>query len=357
MTITSKKVGKYKVYPFYTVDFQHDWMANTAKGYPIKLPHPISQAEVTWDTSERYFQACKYPKHQAWIDAMQSYKGPLSKFPSFAQDKAQELGLPPLDEQWHGTNRQMNGRKHEVMRKVIRAKTTQHSDLIAQLLETEADSVIVEAAPNDKCWGDGSNGDGTNHLGIIWMEERNHRLQEKKQPVIIQNPEEYYKRFQAERKQILGGKALELIPKQSKIYPSPIEHSPTTFQPSANKTAEQRVTKALSDNGFGKANIQFIGHFAGNRVINFVAIVFKQKSDAEKFKNFAKTSIYDNDVMRWGNSEGFAVLVKDNAVFNSLGVGRHGFRNPHSMFDALLYDANQSYNANQTHSSTSYNKL
>lgn len=63
--------------------------------------------------------------------------------------------------------------KDDVMRKVVRAKFTQHEDLKQKLLET-GDAILEEGNTwNDKYWGvDATTREGKNMLGKILMEIR-----------------------------------------------------------------------------------------------------------------------------------------------------------------------------------------
>ena len=57
------------------------------------------------------------------------------------------------------------------MRRVLRAKFTQHDDLRALLLTTGG-AAIVENAPGDFYWGCGRDGTGKNRLCVLLMELR-----------------------------------------------------------------------------------------------------------------------------------------------------------------------------------------
>jgi ribA/ribD-fused uncharacterized protein len=57
------------------------------------------------------------------------------------------------------------------MREAVRAKFTQHPELLALLLAT-GDAHLVEHTANDSYWGDGGDGSGNNMLGRILMQLR-----------------------------------------------------------------------------------------------------------------------------------------------------------------------------------------
>lgn len=57
------------------------------------------------------------------------------------------------------------------MRKAVYAKFSQNNELKDILLKTSSED-IIENTSNDYYWGCGTNGSGTNMLGIILMEIR-----------------------------------------------------------------------------------------------------------------------------------------------------------------------------------------
>ena len=66
---------------------------------------------------------------------------------------------------------QWKDKKLQVMEEIIRCKLRQHSYIRDKLLETR-NKYIVETNDNDKFWGWGSDHNGHNHLGKIWMKLR-----------------------------------------------------------------------------------------------------------------------------------------------------------------------------------------
>ena len=111
----------------------------------------------TWPTSEHYFQAQKF------LDEALQEKVRLAKAPRIAADMGRDRSNP-LRPDWESV-------KDDVMRKVVRAKFSQHEDLKKLLLDT-CDAEIVEHTSNDSYWGDGGDGSGRNMLGRILMEVR-----------------------------------------------------------------------------------------------------------------------------------------------------------------------------------------
>lgn len=118
----------------------------------------------TWPTSEHYFQAQKF------LDEALREKIRLAKTPRIAANMGRDRSNP-LRRDWESV-------KDDVMRKVVRAKFTQHEELKKLLLET-GDAVIVEHTANDSYWGDGGDGSGKNMLGRILMQVRDELAAEK----------------------------------------------------------------------------------------------------------------------------------------------------------------------------------
>ena len=110
-----------------------------------------------WPTSEHYFQAQKF------LDEALQEKVRLARTPRAAADMGRDRSNP-LRADWETV-------KDDVMRKVVRAKFTQHAELKKLLLDT-GDAIIVEHTVNDAYWGDGGDGSGKNMLGRILMEIR-----------------------------------------------------------------------------------------------------------------------------------------------------------------------------------------
>lgn len=61
--------------------------------------------------------------------------------------------------------------KLKVMEEIVRAKLAQHPFIRECLLET-GDRVIIEDSPKDSFWGRGTDWQGHNHLGRLWMKLR-----------------------------------------------------------------------------------------------------------------------------------------------------------------------------------------
>ncbi len=110
-----------------------------------------------WMTSEHYFQAQKFCGTE-YEEIIRLLDNPM---------KAAEMGRNrslPLREDWEQV-------KDDVMRKAVYAKFSQNNELKDILLKTGSED-IIENTSNDYYWGCGTNGSGTNMLGIILMEIR-----------------------------------------------------------------------------------------------------------------------------------------------------------------------------------------
>jgi len=119
--------------------------------------HSFEIEGTPWQTVEHFFQAMKFPDtpHE---DAIRIAPAPMI---------AKQMGndhARPLRPDWDAV-------KDDVMRRAVRAKFEQHSDIRAVLLGT-GDEELIEDAPDDYYWGCGIEGTGKNMLGKILMEVR-----------------------------------------------------------------------------------------------------------------------------------------------------------------------------------------
>lgn len=141
------------------------WLSNM---YPCE----IDFAGKKWRTTEALFQALRF-KDEAIQELIRAEKSPMS-----AKDimRANEKDI---------TTEKYSQKDVNNMRLCIRLKTSQHPELIKDLLNT-GDAFIVEDVTKrgDKgsnlFWGAmlvGEEWVGTNTLGNIWMEERKYHLE------------------------------------------------------------------------------------------------------------------------------------------------------------------------------------
>jgi ribA/ribD-fused uncharacterized protein len=120
-------------------------------------PSEITLKGKTWPTTEHYFHAMKFegtPQEEVIRNAETSHE-------SAQLGRSREY---PMRSDWESI-------KYEIMKESVRAKFTQHSDLRDILLATN-NRHIVEHTDQDRCWGDGGDGSGTNWLGKVLMEVR-----------------------------------------------------------------------------------------------------------------------------------------------------------------------------------------
>ncbi len=116
--------------------------------------------------AEAAYQAAKFSPNQATMKRFQYLDGEGAF--RLGQQLTQAWN-PQQQSQWQRVN-------VGVMRDVVQAKFAQNPDLKANLLAT-GNAYLVEHIPSsrrkpDAFWGDGSNGNGANHLGRILMDTR-----------------------------------------------------------------------------------------------------------------------------------------------------------------------------------------
>lgn len=116
--------------------------------------HEVEYLGVRYKTAEHAYQVAKFQ------EATQRER--IAQAPSafLAREYGQDL-----------VGRVADFDKVGVMKAIMRAKLEQHVDVRAALLET-GDADIRKNHPEDDYWGTGSDGDGQNVMGKIWMELR-----------------------------------------------------------------------------------------------------------------------------------------------------------------------------------------
>jgi hypothetical protein len=144
------------VIQFYRVSDEYGEFSNFA-AIPIKL-----QGKV-WPTSEHYFQAQKFAG-TGHAEAIRKTRSPMIAA-RMGRDRKK-----PLRRDWEAV-------KDNIMREAVRAKFTQHPELLKLLLAT-GDALLVEHTTNDSYWGDGGDGSGKNMLGQILMQVRDELRQD-----------------------------------------------------------------------------------------------------------------------------------------------------------------------------------
>lgn len=111
-----------------------------------------------FDTSEAAYQWEKFPR---FPDVQRAIRTAPSAHVAF---KLAEQFKSDRREDWDAV-------KIGIMRRILRAKVEQHEYVRRKLLQT-GDRQLVEDSWRDCFWGWGSNKDGQNMLGRLWMEIR-----------------------------------------------------------------------------------------------------------------------------------------------------------------------------------------
>ena len=120
---------------------------------------PIDLDGKTWPTTEHYFQAQKFIG-TSYPEVIRNFDRPRQAF---------DLSRDPAVSRWRRSD--WEEIKIAIMKKALLAKFTQHKRLRQMLLNT-GDNMLIEHTPYDKFWGDGGDGSGQNHLGMLLMEIR-----------------------------------------------------------------------------------------------------------------------------------------------------------------------------------------
>jgi ribA/ribD-fused uncharacterized protein len=143
-----------EVIHFYSVRDEYGCFSNFA-------PYPVRMDGKPWPTSEHWFQAQKFAGTAAEAEMMERIRDQRSPMIAARLGRSRRR---PIRANWHSV-------RDEMMRRVVRAKFTQHADIRAVLLDT-GDATLVEHTENDDYWGDGGDGSGRNMLGRILMQVR-----------------------------------------------------------------------------------------------------------------------------------------------------------------------------------------
>lgn len=148
---------------FFTTRGPYGSFSNFAK-------YPITIFGKFWPTSEHFYQAMKFDGvNYEYVEVIRTAKS--------AWDAATlgRVTTIKMREDWD--QYAMSGllTKDKVMLTALRAKFNQHAGIREILLSTGA-ARIVEQTTTDMYWGEGSNGQGKNMLGILLMQLRTELL-------------------------------------------------------------------------------------------------------------------------------------------------------------------------------------
>jgi ribA/ribD-fused uncharacterized protein len=142
---------------FYEQEF---YVLSNFSSFQVQMPGGMVGAHMTFNTSEEAYHFEKFPgaQCQGVRFALISAKSAHDAF-KIAQEY-KHLRRPDWDEV-----------KLDIMRIILRAKVAQHEYVRRKLLETGS-RTLIENSWRDDYWGWGSNKDGQNMLGKLWMEIR-----------------------------------------------------------------------------------------------------------------------------------------------------------------------------------------
>ena len=118
----------------------------------------ITVDEKVWKTVEHYFQHEKFPG-----DIELQTKICCAKTPAVAK-RLGRTRSSHFQTDW-------NTKRNDVMEKGVRAKFTQHPELLTKLKST-GDAWLIEKSTTDDYWGSGRSGCGLNKMGHILMKLR-----------------------------------------------------------------------------------------------------------------------------------------------------------------------------------------
>lgn len=120
---------------------------------------PITINGLSYPTCEHYFQAMKFANtNKKYAEEIRKSETPL---------KAKKMGGSrafPIEKAW-------NEKRDDVMRTALFVKALQNPEFKEELLAT-GEAEIIEAAPRDYYWGEGTKKTGKNMLGKLLMELR-----------------------------------------------------------------------------------------------------------------------------------------------------------------------------------------
>jgi ribA/ribD-fused uncharacterized protein len=129
-------------------------------------PHPIKADGVVWRTAEALFQALRFDNDEIREQIRQA-KSPMSAKMVATRNRSQMVVTP------------RSAQDVANMNAVLRLKTEQHPDLLADLVRTGRRMIVEDCTSrkrgNALFWGAAWNGRewvGENRLGQLWMELR-----------------------------------------------------------------------------------------------------------------------------------------------------------------------------------------
>ena len=145
-------------------DIKFYGIKNKFKEFSNFYPAIIKISGKEWPTTEHYFQAMKF------VDSNTRDMIRTLANPSDARKKGRSKKLLLRDD-WETS-------RDDIMRKALKAKFTQHTDLKKLLLSTYPHN-LIEHTKSDSYWADGGDGSGKNMLGVLLMELRDKFIQDR----------------------------------------------------------------------------------------------------------------------------------------------------------------------------------
>lgn len=158
------------IIPFTSVRKPFGWCSNMSH-------HPIEHLGKTWRTSEHLFQALRFAEDSPVREMIRKEKSPM-KAKEIAKARTEMMSVEMMSEE-----------DLDNMRLCIRLKAEQHKDLLEELLESKSARIIEDVTKrgsqgNNLFWGAwlvGTEWQGKNMLGELWMELREIKKKEHEQ--------------------------------------------------------------------------------------------------------------------------------------------------------------------------------
>ncbi|MGD9592096.1 MAG: NADAR family protein [Candidatus Berkiella sp.] len=216
------KGGNVVVTPFYDKDKPFFDLTNFARK-PVKIDG------VEYPTNEHYFQAQKFigppDKRRDFLQAVKAKgDGPMEAL-NTARDWTKT---------WNQTDWvNWDNRKLDVMRTALKAKLDQYPELKQELMNTGNSCLVEDTGSRDeRNWGWGKDGKGTNFLGKLWMELRNELHKENNRNDLVVDVDALYKKAQEER--IPLGDKQNMMQNWSEVERVQINSAPQVSPPNIN---------------------------------------------------------------------------------------------------------------------------
>lgn len=183
--------------------------------------HPVNIDGIHYPTTEHFFQAQKFAdpnndQTQAFLqEVAKKGNGPADAL-SVAREWTKNW-TEPQKKQWYAKN-------EAVMEKALRAKLEKYPAIAKELLSTQNSCLVEDTSERDeRVWGWGNDGSGTNKLGKLWMKLRNELFTAQGKSTFIVDPDKLYTEVQKARSAL--GKRTTLMQTWPDVKPlqTPVE--------------------------------------------------------------------------------------------------------------------------------------